>query len=110
VTKAKVGAIAASAVLLMTLVTGCGKSLPRTKGNLALCNVLEKVLDNKATVVNLTGATFETANPISEQLRQNVGQYEADVQNSANPGTPAQDASTAEADCKSLGAPVAKGF
>ena len=71
--KAKACAFASCAVLLTTLVTGCGQSIPKTKANLALCAVLAKVLDHQASVVALADATFETNAPVSQRLRQEVG-------------------------------------
>jgi len=95
-------------VIFVRLLTGCGKSLPKTKANLDLCAVLAKVRDNQAPIVALAGATFETNAQITPQLRQEVGQYVVDVHENAQNAP--QDAMKAETDCASIGAPVAKGY
>jgi hypothetical protein len=109
--KAKACAFAASAVLLATLVTGCGQSIPKTKANLALCAVLDKVLSRQESVVALADATFETSAPISQRLRQEVGQYVVDVHGIPDDVENApNEAAKAETDCHSIGAPTAGGY
>ena len=107
--KAKACALAVCAVLLTTLVTGCGQSIPKTKSNLALCAVLAKVLDHQAPAVELAGATFETNAPISQRLREEVGTYVANVSDSSSNLAP-DAAKAAESDCASIGAPTASGY
>ena len=109
--KAKACAFAVCAVLMTTLLTGCGQSIPKTQANLALCGTLDKVLNRQESIVALADATFETNAPISQRLRQEVGQYVADVHGTADDVLNApRDAAKAESDCRSIGAPTAGGY
>jgi hypothetical protein len=100
--RAKVIAIVIAAVMTGLLLTGCGgKSLPRTQANLAVCRVLEKVLANKAPMIDLTGATIETNAPITHQLRQDIATYIAMATQDMSGAD--QAAAKAEGDCKSIG-------
>jgi hypothetical protein len=106
--RTKACAVVAGAVLLTSLVTGCGKSIPKTQANLTLCKVLAKVLDKQAPIIDLAGATFENNFPITRQLREEAGTYAANIQ--GDPKLALDGAQKAESDCASIGAPVAKGY
>ncbi|HET7018813.1 MAG TPA: hypothetical protein VFI65_33150 [Streptosporangiaceae bacterium] len=95
-------------MLMTTLVTGCGKSIPKTQANLTLCKVLAKVLDKQAPIMELTAATFLNNNPITRRLREEVGTYVANI--SGAPNLAMDGARKAESDCASIGAPVAAGY
>jgi hypothetical protein len=100
--KAKACAFAVCAVLIAGLVAGCGKSIPKTKANLAICAVLAKVLDHEAPLSDLTDATLLNNNPITPKLRQDMASYVgAAVANAPNAS---KAAATAKADCASIGA------
>jgi hypothetical protein len=105
---AKACALAASAVLAACLLTGCGQSLPKTKANLYLCGLLANVFDHRAPIQVLTAASPLRQRP-SVQLGQVTDAYLSDVDHGNSLGV-AQDKAKAEADCKSIGARLAKGY
>lgn len=107
--KAKACALAACAVLLTTLVTGCGQSIPKTKANLAMCALLAKVLDHQAPALELAGATFANNARLSKRLREEVGTYVANVLDTSS-NLAHEAAKKAESDCASIGAPTASGY
>jgi len=98
---ARIVAVTVVTVITGLVLTGCGGGLPRTQANLSVCRVFEKVVSNRAPMIELTGATLMTNAPISHQLRQDLATYIAmSVQHM--PGVD-QAAAKAAADCQSIG-------
>lgn len=87
---------------------GGGGGLPRTSANDAICATLARVLESEADVHVLAGLAFESNAPVSHRLRQDIA---GDVARAATHGSGTlQAAARAEADCASIGAPVAPRF
>ncbi|HUD37698.1 MAG TPA: hypothetical protein VMR14_12405 [Streptosporangiaceae bacterium] len=103
-------AVVTSGVLVsLGLVAGCGgRGIPRTQANLAVCAKLAAVLDNRAPMIDLTGATLMSNEPITHKLRQDIATYIAEATQEM-PGA-SHAAATAEADCSSINAPLAKAY
>jgi hypothetical protein len=99
---AKPSAVVAAAAATMLVLTDCGgKSLPKTPANVAICEVLAKVLAGKSPMISLTQATFMSNAPVSHQLRQDIANYIAMSAQNMSGADQAQ--SKAQADCQSLG-------
>jgi len=106
-----VASIAPPAVMLLTCcLTACGggTALPRTSANVAACTELAKALDGTSALPELAGLAFESDLPMSQQLRQDIATYIADLAPGGDSGSAHQAASRAESDCRSINAPVAR--
>jgi hypothetical protein len=92
-------------VLLLCGLAACGGStsgLRRTPANVAACKVLREVLAGRARVQALAGAVLETNAPITQKLRQDLGQFAIDAA-TAGVAAAQQSVSQASQDCAAIG-------
>jgi hypothetical protein len=94
---------AAVAAIMAGGLAACGApALPRTPGNVAICAALARALHSKAGLAQLTGLTFESNEPVTHRLRQDIATYIASFAPGGDPGSGQQAASAAEHACHSM--------
>jgi hypothetical protein len=77
------------------------RALARTPGNVAICAALARALHSQAGLAGLTGLTFESNEPVTHRLRQEIATYIAGFAPGGDLSS-GQAASAAEHDCHSI--------
>ena len=98
------GVLASTVAAIMACgLAACGApALPRTPGNVAICAALARALHSKAGLAELTGLTFESNEPVTHRLRQEIAIYIASFAPGGDLSSGQQAASAAEHDCRSM--------
>jgi hypothetical protein len=94
------------AVLACCLVAACGSSapgspsVPKSAANVAVCKELKQVAAGQVSRQQLTGMIFESNAAITQRLRQDIGNYVAQLAQDAV-GSAQQYLAKAQQDCGS---------
>ena len=79
-----------------------GATFPKTSANVTVCDALAEALSGQSSISALAGAVLESNAPVSQQLRQDIGNYITLA--ASGVGTEMKQAEAkARQDCASLG-------
>ena len=70
-----VGLLAAGGLAACGSGSGSGATFPKTSANVTVCDALAQALSGQSSMSALAGAVLESNAPVSQQLRQDIGNY-----------------------------------